>query len=96
MIIHALHDYVVIEELKGEDMSEGGIYIPDSEKDSQRGEVLHVGPGRLTDHGVLIETQLKVGDKVLFDKYKGARIVRGKQKFFVLKASEILATYTEE
>ena len=68
-----LGNRVVVEPLEGEEqMSSGGIYIPDTAKEKpQEGTIVAVGPGRLTDEGSRVPMELEVGDSVVYSKYAG-------------------------
>lgn len=67
-----LGDRVLIKRLENEDVTEGGIIIPDAAKErAQTGQVIAVGNGRLDSDGKLIPMNVKVGDKIFFGKYSG-------------------------
>ena len=68
-----LGNRVVVEPLEGEEqVSSGGIYIPDTAKEKpQEGTIVAVGPGRLTDEGARVPMELEVGDSVVYSKYAG-------------------------
>jgi chaperonin GroES len=88
-----LGDRVVIKQSDSEEVSRGGLVIPDSAKEKpQEGEVLAIGPGRLTDEGKRIPMELKVGDKILYSRYAGTE-VKGDDddELLVLRESDILA-----
>ena len=76
-----------------EQMSVGGIYIPDTAKEKpQEGTVVAVGPGRLTDDGKRIPVEVKVGDIVVFSKYGGTEYTTGGTEYKVLREDDILFT----
>ena len=87
-----LDDRVVVEQVEAEEMTAGGIVLPDAAKEKpQRGKVLAVGPGRLLDSGERCPVALVVGDEVLFGKYGGTEVeVEGKD-VKILRESDILA-----
>jgi chaperonin GroES len=69
-----------------------GLVIPDTAKEKpQEGEVLAVGPGRMTDKGVRVAMDIKVGDRVIYSKYGGTEIKHGGQEFLLLSARDVLA-----
>lgn len=72
MKLRPLHDRVIVKRLEEERQSAGGIVIPDTaaEKPSM-GEVVAVGPGKISENGKLQPMGVKAGDKVLFGKYSG-------------------------
>ena len=70
----------------------GGLYIPDTAKEKpQQGEVMAVGPGKLSDEGKRIEMELKVGDKVLYGKYSGTEVTVEGEQYLILRESDVLA-----
>ena len=74
-----------------EQMSAGGIYIPDTAKEKpQEGEVVAVGPGRLTDDGSRVPMELAVGDTVVYSKYAGTEYKEGDDEYLVLREDDIL------
>lgn len=86
-----LSERVVIKVLPEEDVSPGGIILPDNAKEKpQRGQVVAAGPGR-TEHGVLVPMTVQVGDVVLFGKYSGAEVKIDGETYLIVKESEILA-----
>lgn len=76
-----------------EQMSTGGIYIPDTAKEKpQEGKVVAVGPGRLTDDGKRIPVEVKVGDVVVFSKYGGTEYTADGTEYKILREDDILFT----
>ena len=74
-----------------EQVSAGGIYIPDTAKEKpQEGNVVAVGPGRLTDDGNRVAMELKVGDVVIYSKYAGTEYKDGETEYLVLREDDIL------
>jgi len=93
MNIKPLGDRVVIKQLASEEMTKGGIYIPDTAKEKpQEGEVIAVGPGKLLENGQRAPMDVKVGDLVLFSKYAGTEWKHDGQSYMILTADrDILA-----
>ena len=87
-----LGNRVVVEPQEGdEQMSSGGIYIPDTAKEKpQEGTVVAVGPGRLTDEGNRVPMDVAVGDTVVYSKYAGTDYNEGEIEYLVLRADHIL------
>jgi len=87
-----LGNRVVVEPLEGEEqMSAGGIYIPDTAKEKpQEGKVVAVGPGRITDDGKRVEMEIQVGDTVIYSKYAGTEYKEGETEYLVLREDDIL------
>lgn len=70
----------------------GGIIVPDTAKEKpQRGKVVAVGPGRLTDEGERIKVEVKVGDDILFGKWSGSEITVDGEEYLFMKDDDILA-----
>ena len=90
-----MYDRVLIKPLEREEMTRGGIVLPDTAKEKpQEGEVMAVGPGRLDEDGDTIPMTVKVGDRVIYAKYAGTEIeIEGEdKKWLILKEPDILAT----
>ena len=87
-----LGNRVVIEPLEGEEqVSAGGIYIPDTAKEKpQEGTIVAAGPGRLTDDGNRVPIELEVGDTVVYSKYAGTEYKEGDVEYLVLREDDIL------
>ncbi len=90
MKIRPLHDRVVIRRVEEETKTAGGIVLPGSaaEKPSQ-GEILAVGPGRVTEHGEVRPLDVKAGDKVIFGKYAGSSVKIDGEELLIMSESEI-------
>ena len=83
---------VVIEPLEQEDVTAGGIVLPETAKEKpQKGTVLSVGPGDRDDSGKRIALDVTVGDTVLFAKYAGTEIKLDGKKLLILRESDLLA-----
>jgi chaperonin GroES len=90
--LNPLDDRVVVKPLEAEEMTAGGIVLPDTAKErQQRGRVVAVGPGRLLDSGERSAVSVKVGDEVLFGKYGGTDIEIDGDDVKILRESDILA-----
>jgi len=87
-----LGDRVVVKPSTKEEVTKGGIVIPDTAKEKpQEGQVLAVGPGRMTEDGKRIPLDVKVGDVVIYAKYGGTEIKEGDEELIILRESDILA-----
>ena len=74
-----------------EQMSAGGIYIPDTAKEKpQAGVVVAVGPGKLTDDGKRVPMEIAVGDNIVYSKYAGTEYKDGDTEYLVLREDDIL------
>lgn len=91
MNIRPLHDRVVVKRMEEARTSAGGIVIPDSAAEKpQKGEVVAVGNGKVTDSGDLRALDVKVGDQVLFGKYSGTEIKLDGEDVLIMKEEDIL------
>ena len=89
--IRPLDDRIVVQVLDAEEVSAGGIVLPDSAKDKpQRGKVAAVGEGRLLDSGERAKMEVKKGDVVIYGKYAGSDVKVDGKDFKILRESEIL------
>jgi chaperonin GroES len=87
-----LADRVLIKRLEQEEVTKGGIIIPDSAKEKPiRGEVVAVGPGKVNDEGKAIPVSVKKGQKVLFGKYSGNEIKIDGVEHLMMREDDILA-----
>jgi chaperonin GroES len=82
---------VVERDEEDEQMSSGGIYIPDTAKEKpQEGKVIAVGPGRLSDDGKRVPMEVAVGDTVVYSKYGGTEYKEGDTEYLVLREDDVL------
>ncbi|MEL7636695.1 MAG: co-chaperone GroES [Anaerolineaceae bacterium] len=83
---------VVIEPMEQEEMTAGGIVLPETAKEKpQKGTVLATGPGDRDEDGDRIKMDVQVGDLVLFAKYSGTEIKYDGKKLLIMRESDILA-----
>ncbi len=93
MKLQPLHDRVLVKRLEEKEVKRGGIIIPDTAKEKpQEGEVIAVGPGKVTDDGKLQPMSVKVGDKILFGKYSGSEVKLGDEEYLIMHEGDILGT----
>ena len=91
MKIRPLQDRLIVKRVEEEEKTKGGIIIPDSAKEKpQEGEVIAVGPGKVTDEGKKIPLDIKAGDRILFGKYAGTEIKFDSQEYLIIKEDEVL------
>ncbi len=92
MSLKPLGGRVVVEPIEQEEMTAGGIILPETAKEKpQEGKILAIGPGDRDEEGKRIPMDVKVGDKVLFAKYSGTEIKMDGKKLLILRESDILA-----
>jgi len=85
-------DRVVVKALEKEEVTKSGIVLPDTAKEKpQEGEIVAVGPGRMTDEGKRIAMELKKGDRVIFAKYAGTEVKLDETEYLILRESDVLA-----
>jgi chaperonin GroES len=90
--IKPLADRVVVKALEEAEQKRGGLYIPDTAKEKpSQGEVVAVGPGKISDDGTRLDMEVKVGDKVLYGKYSGTDVTLDGDEYLILRESDVLA-----
>jgi|SRR4029077_2931908 chaperonin GroES len=90
--IYPLEDRVVVLPAEETEAMRGGLYIPDTAKEKPtQGEVIAVGPGRVTDKGERIALDIKVRDTVIYGKYSGTSYTLDGEEVIIIKASDVLA-----
>jgi chaperonin GroES len=95
MKLQPLGDRLIVEVVEEEELTEGGIVLPDTAKEKpQRGRVLAVGPGARDKDGKRIEMDVAEGDEVIFSKYGGTEIKLGSDDVLILRESDVLAKVT--
>lgn len=92
MPLTPLHDRVIVRAAEPEEVTKGGIILPDTAKEKpQQGEIVAVGPGKVGDDGKTVSMQVKVGDKVLYGKYSGTEISVDGEDLLIMRESDIFA-----
>ena len=92
MKLKPLEDRVVIKPALPDEKVQGGIIIPATAKEKpQRGEIIAVGPGKVSDSGQKIPMTVKKGDIVLYGKYSGTEVTVDGEDYLVVRESDILA-----
>ena len=87
-----LSDRVVVEPAAAEEKSSGGIILPDTAQEKpQQGTVVAIGPGKVSDSGILVEMSVKDGDKILYGKYSGTEVNVAGTDYIIMRESDILA-----
>ncbi|MDP6878400.1 MAG: co-chaperone GroES [Candidatus Marinimicrobia bacterium] len=87
-----LADRVVVEAAPAEEMSSGGIILPDTAQEKpQQGTVAAVGPGKVNDSGKEVAMSVKKGDKILYGKYSGTEFAFEGTEYLIMRESDILA-----
>jgi chaperonin GroES len=92
MKIKPLADRIVIKPSPAEEKSRGGIILPDTAKEKPVvGEVVAVGPGKVTDDGNTVKPEVKVGDKVLYGKYSGTEVTIEGEEYLIMREADVFA-----
>ncbi|GDX65803.1 10 kDa chaperonin [Chlorobiota bacterium] len=92
MNLTPLHDRVLVRPSKPEEVTSGGIIIPDTAKEKpMQGEIIAAGPGKTTEDGKLVILQVKVGDSVLYGKYSGTEVSVSGEDLLIMRESDIFA-----
>ena len=92
-----LQDRVLVRRVESEEMTKGGLIIPDSAKEKpQEGEVVSCGEGARKESGDLIPMGVEAGDKILFGKWSGTEVKIDDEDLLIMKESDILGIITEE
>ena len=90
--IQPLADRVVVKALEEAEQMRGGLYIPDTAKEKpQEGEIVAVGPGKLSDAGNRTPMEVTPGDRVLYGKYSGTEVTVDGDEYLILRESDVLA-----
>ncbi len=86
-----LGDRVVVEVLKREEKTAGGIYLPDSAKEKpMEGKIISVGKGARDNQGNLVAMELKAGDHVVFGKWSGTEVKIEGKEYLIMKESDVM------
>ena len=92
MNLKPLADRLVVEPSEQEEVTAGGIILPETAKEKpQQGKVIAAGPGRTDEDGKRVAMEVKIGDKVLYAKYSGTEIKLDSKKVLILRESDVLA-----
>ena len=94
--LQPLADRVVVKPMEQEEKTKSGIYLPDTARERpQEGEIIAIGPGRLSEDGKRIAMDIKAGDIVIYAKYGGTEIKVDEDELVILRESDILAKKTK-
>ena len=90
--VKPLSDRVVVEPAPAEDVSSGGIILPDTAQEKpQQGTIVAVGPGKVADSGKTVAMEVKKGDRILYGKYSGTEFSFEGTEYLIMRESDILA-----
>ncbi len=89
--IQPLGDRVLVEPLEAEEKTASGIVIPDSAREKQqKGKVIAIGKGRISEDGKVSPLEVKVNDQVLFGRYSGTEVKIAGADYLIIKEDDIL------
>jgi chaperonin GroES len=92
MKMKPLADRVVIKPSEADETTKGGIILPDTAKEKPViGEVVAIGPGKVSDDGKKVPMEVKVGDKVLYGKYSGTEVTVEGEDYLIMREADIFA-----
>lgn len=95
MKLKPLFDRVVIQPNEEENLSKFGIVLPEtSQERPQTGEVVAVGDGESIDLDRK-EMKLKIGDKVVFNKFAGTELKIDNKKYIILRQIDIIGVFND-
>ena len=90
--VKPLSDRVVVEPAPAEDVSTGGIILPDTAQEKpQQGTIVAAGPGKVSDSGKTVAMEVKKGDRVLYGNYSGTEFSFEGTEYLIMRESDILA-----
>lgn len=90
--IKPLNDKILVKRVEAEDVTKGGIVLPDTAKEKPReGLVVALGQGRLVDDGKRQEFQVKVNDRIIFNSYAGTEVKVEGQEYLIMAEDDVLA-----
>jgi len=91
MKIRPLQDRIIVKRIEGDEVTSGGIIIPDSAKEKpQEGKIIAVGKGKVGEDGKVQPLDVKKGDKVLFSKYAGSEINIDGDEHLIIREDDVL------
>jgi chaperonin GroES len=91
-LLKPLGDRIVVKPTAAEEVTRGGIVLPDSAKERpQEGEIIAVGAGRTLETGAQVPMEVKVGDKIIYSKYGGTEVKIGGEEYVILRQDDVLS-----
>jgi len=91
MKLRPLHDRILVQRVKEEEKTKGGIIIPDTAKEQPiEGKVIAAGNGKLSEEGKRIALGVKKGDRILFGKYSGTEVKIEDEEYLILREDDVL------
>lgn len=95
--IRPLQDRIIVKQLEEEEKTAGGIIIPDTAKEKPaQGKVIAVGKGKILEDGSVRPMDIKVGDRILFEKFAGTTVKISGEEYMIMREDEVLAVIEEK
>ncbi len=92
MKVVPLGDRIMVERIEAEEMTKGGIVLPDTAKEKPtEGKVVAVGPGKVSDEGTTMPLTVKVNDRIIFSSYAGTEVKVGDKELLIMSEDDVLA-----
>ena len=93
MKIKPINDYILVEPLKQEEITKGGIIIPETAREERavKGKIIAVGPGKLNEKGERIPINVKEGQVILFKKYAPDEIKIDDKEYYFIREDDVMA-----
>lgn len=89
--VRPLHDRILVKRVAENDVTAGGIIIPDSAKEKpHKGEIVAAGNGRILEDGTVLPLEVKVGDAILFGKYAGTELKLENDEYIMMREDDVL------
>ena len=97
MNLKPLADRIVVKAAAAEEVTKGGIFLPDTAQENpQQGEIVAIGPGRISDDGKVIAPAVAVGDNILYGKYSVTEVTVDGTEYLIMRESDIFAVIGAE
>jgi chaperonin GroES len=91
MKLRPLQDRILVQRVKEEEKTKGGIIIPDTAKEKPaEGKVVAAGNGKLDENGKRIALEVKKGDRILFGKYSGSEVKMDGEEYLIMREDDVL------
>jgi len=91
MKLRPFQDRILVQRVKEEEKTKGGIIIPDTAKEKPvEGKVIAVGNGKLNEEGKRIALEVKKGDRILFGKYSGTEVKIEDEEYLIMREDDVL------
>ena len=91
MKLRPVQDRILVQRVKEDEKTKGGIFIPDTAKEKPiEGRVIAAGKGKLSEEGKRIALEVKKGDRVLFGKYSGTEVKIEDEEYLIMREDDVL------